>query len=60
MKTVKDIKEGDVITLPQGDFKVVNVNTVFNPYSFYEERVIIVDMDGEQKKVKNSDIMGIK
>lgn len=58
MKT-EQIKVDDIIETTFGNFKVIDILDVVDPYTMQEKRLIMVDYNGSKRVVRNEDIIAI-
>lgn len=57
---IEKIKVSDIIETTQGEFTVTDVYDVYEPFTLERVRCILVDFNGEDRKISNEDIIGIK
>lgn len=59
MIDLSNIKIGNQVVTKDGTYKVVNTLNLINPSTMKEELVILIDFNGQERKITNEDIIEI-
>ena len=57
---MQQYKVGDKVSTKHGELTITKVEEVINPFSFKEETIVMVDLNGQQRKLADRDIIDPK
>jgi len=55
-----EIKKHSIIVTKDGEYYLTNMMTLFNPFNLNPTTIYVIDVNGEEKRVFDKDIISVK